>query len=467
MISETMIYSAKKGEKMESEIKIYSRENGQIQRVQVVKWDDWSKLDFLYLKENPAALKCFRDIYANYLVPGCPWVFGNMILFQLPKDMEIEFPLETKKYGKIDNPLTAATIALQKGVTIVGGKPLFRNVKIKRFWRKLEERNSIYIVCGKLPFTQVIPIADYAGFLSENEIDAAMKVNASFFIMDSFDCATVYDHVGKVFGLCVKDGVVESPPLYHREALLVKKNGKVIVKEMDIRNLEIKIRGECYFHGQNVTIYTRPEMLKTPKTEKGKKIVVVGNQVVAVKEKGSVPVPASGFVLCLQNGLVDKQSIMPGDEVSYQGLEEIQFGIQVGNSIIRDGKKTEEFISKFYNIRKLEKIPYPPSLYPMDFDNGRAARIALGCDEDGKPMLFWAEGAGKLKYVPGKDSTGASLSEMAEIAVDLGMVQAVNLDGGGSAQILLNKERVLRISDRSKEDNSDAERLVPLGLVIR
>ena len=163
----------------------------------------------------------------------------------------------------------------------------------------------------------------------------------------------------------------------------------------------------------------------------------------------------------------DKQCILPGDKVSYHGLEEIQFGIQVGNSIVKDGIKTGQFISQFYNIRKLEKIPYPPSLYPMDFDNARAARIALGCDKDGKPMLFWAEGAGKLKYVPGKDSTGASLKEMAEIAEDLGMVNGVNLDGGGSAQILMNNKRVLRISDRNKADNSDAERLIPLGLMVR
>lgn len=452
---------------MNSEIKTYSRENGQIQRVQVVTWDDWKQLEFLHLKENSAALKCFRDIYKNFLVPGCPWVFGNMILFQLPKELKFEFPLETKEYGKIDNPLTAAAIALEKGVKIVGDKPIFLNPKIKSFWQKLEERNSIFIVCGKLPVTKVIPIADYAGFLSENEPEAEMKVNASFFIMDSFDCATVYDHVGKVFGLCVKNGVVENPPLYHREALLVKKNGKVLIQKLDIRDLEIKIQGERYLHGKNATIYTRPEMSKTPKGEMSRKIVVVGNQVVAVKEKGRIPIPASGFVLCLKDNLADKSNIMPGDEVVYHGLEEIQFGIQVGNSIIRDGVKTEKFISKFYNIRKLEKIPYPPSLYPMDFGHGRAARIALGCDKYGKPILFWAEGAGKLKYIPGEDSTGASLKEMAEIAEDLGMVQAVNLDGGGSAQILLKNERSLKISDRNKEDNSDAERLVPLGLVVK
>ncbi|MBO5097437.1 MAG: phosphodiester glycosidase family protein, partial [Agathobacter sp.] len=96
-----------------------------------------------------------------------------------------------------------------------------------------------------------------------------------------------------------------------------------------------------------------------------------------------------------------------------------------------------------------------------------AARIALGADQYGKPMLFWAEGAAKFGYVPGEGSCGASLSEMADIAADLGMVHGVNLDGGGSAQILLNGERSLMISDRKKEDHSEAERLIPLGLVVR
>jgi exopolysaccharide biosynthesis protein len=103
----------------------------------------------------------------------------------------------------------------------------------------------------------------------------------------------------------------------------------------------------------------------------------------------------------------------------------------------------------------------------MDFDHARAARIALGADRAGKPMLLWAEGAAKFGYTPGKGSCGASLKEMAEICADLGMENAVNLDGGGSAQILLNNCRSLLISDRKKEDASEAERPVPLGLVIR
>jgi len=103
----------------------------------------------------------------------------------------------------------------------------------------------------------------------------------------------------------------------------------------------------------------------------------------------------------------------------------------------------------------------------MDYKKARAARIALGADAEAKPVLFWAEGKGKVKYTPGEDSVGASLSEMADIAEDLNLRNAVNLDGGGSAQILLDGERSLHISDRNVEDNSDAERLVPLGLILK
>ena len=80
-------------------------------------------------------------------------------------------------------------------------------------------------------------------------------------------------------------------------------------------------------------------------------------------------------------------------------------------------------------------------------------------------MVLWAEGAPKQGYKPGKDSCGASLSEMADICSAVGMVNAVNLDGGGSAQILLNHQRSLLISDRKGME--ETERPVPLGLMVK
>ena len=289
-----------------------------------------------------------------------------------------------------------------------------------------------------------------------------MKVNASFFVMDRFDCATVYDHLGTPVGLCIKDGVVENPPLFDREALLVRKDGTVSVETPSLAQLKIEIGGVCYEAGKNAVIYSRPAGNHMP-CRKGVKLVIIGNRVAALHTGIRIPIPSSGFVLCPDGPC----SVKPGDPVAYHGMEDVVFGIQVGNSLVRNGVKTGRFISRFYNICALERVPFPPCLYPLDYQKARAARIALGADCEGKPMLLWAEGAGKLEYTPGKDSCGASLSELEQICVDAGMRNAVNLDGGGSAQIILNNRRSLLISDRNAPDNSEAERPVPLGLIVQ
>jgi len=444
---------------MESQIKTYTYPNGDLQRVQLVRWQDWSKLDFLPMEPTGDTLECFSNIYRNFLVPAAPWLFGNMILFRLPEDLEVPFSHDTRSYGTVAHRLTAAAAGLQEGVRFHSGNPVFRGREAETFYRELEKRDCLRLVRGRLPITTVIPLGNLPGYMTKTEPGAAMKVNAPFFIMDRFDCATVYDHVGTPLGLRVKDGIVSGPPLYNREALLVFRDGRVEVRNLDIRDLKIEINGQLFIPGKNADVYTRPARAKSPRRFS---LVIVGTQVAAVCP-GGAPVPASGFVLCPR----EEVAVKPGDTVTYRGLEDILFGIQVGNSIIRDGEKTTKFRSRFYNLRHLQPVPYPPSLYPMDFDHARAARIALGADREGKPMLLWAEGAAKFGYTPGKGSCGASLREMADICADLGMENAINLDGGGSAQILLSNRRSLMISDRKKEDFSEAERPVPMGLVIR
>lgn len=447
---------------MQSEVRTFSYPNGEIQRVQLVCWENWQQLAFWKPAYSEASLGCFERIYRQFLVPACPWLFGNMVMFRLPEDMAVPFPYDTAQFGQLCEPLTAAAAALKQGVRFRGKQPVFRDKATETFYRELESRNCLYVVRGKLPVTTIIPVGNLSGFLTETAKTAPMKVNASFFIMDRFDCATVHDHIGISLGLQVRNGNVENPPLYQREALLVKKDGTVLVAMPELKDMTIRIGSEVYIPGKNAAVYTRPRHFRTPKTGK-KQLVIIGCRVAAVVKQGGVTVPASGFVLCPEG----ECRAEPGDSVTYHGMEDVAFGIQVGNSILRNGTKTEKFHSRFYNIRHLQPVPYPPSLYPMNFRKDRAARMALGADGDGKPILLWAEGAGKLRYIPGKDSCGASLSEMADICAEVGMVNAINLDGGGSAQILLENRRSLKISDRKETDNSECERPVPLGLILQ
>ena len=364
---------------MKSEIKIFPYDNGEIQRVHLVRPESWSEIELLQPVWSEKSVDCFYKIYKQFLVPAAPWVFGNIVLFRLPEDVSVPFGHTSVAYGSVADELTAAAVCLRKGIFLMGEKVCFRNERVKKFWQTLKSQDCIRIVRGKLPITTIIPIGREAGFMTETEPDAAMKVNGSFFIMDPFDCATPYDHIGANFGLFVKDGVVVHPPMYEREALIVKKDGQVTIAQPSIRDLSVTIGDHTFIHGQNAHFYTRPSWARTP-IGRGKSLVIIGYRVAAVCG-GSAPVPGSGFVIRTN----DCCGIKAGDTVAYGGMEDILFGIQVGNSIIRNGVKTEGFISKFYNIKGISRIAFPPSLYPLDYNGARAARIAIGADSEGKP----------------------------------------------------------------------------------
>lgn len=77
-----------------------------------------------------------------------------------------------------------------------------------------------------------------------------------------------------------------------------------------------------------------------------------------------------------------------------------------------------------------------PNLYLRDKWNAREPRVALGYFEPGHYCFVVADGR-QYGY-----SNGASLETLAQILVDLGCESAYNLDGGGSAFMAFDGERV-------------------------
>ncbi|MBQ6425730.1 MAG: phosphodiester glycosidase family protein [Clostridia bacterium] len=447
--------------RVQSETKVYPLGDGEIQRVQIVRLNGWASLDFLHPETSDRVFAGIVSLYREFIVPACPWLFGRMILFRLPEGLEVpDVPGLTGRIGT-DDRLTKAAFLLRQYARVRKGGVRASDERVRAFLEMLERSGSIGTVCGKLPFTKIIPVGDGLGFLSESE-PSAFKCNAPFFVMDSFDCATPFDHVGTPIGLMVKDGVILNPPLFHREAFLIRNKGTASVEIPDIRKLEIGIGGKRYLHGKNAVIFVRPSCSRT-KRAGGWDTVIVGDRVTAVCGGGGTPVPGSGFVLH-----TEEQIAFPGESVMYYGMEDVLFGIQTGNSTVVGGTGTESFVSSFYNIKDpFHWIAYPPSLYPHRYDRDRAARMAIGSDSGGKPVVIWAEGAAKIGHEPGKDSLGATLLEMAQYCIEAGIVNGINLDGGGSAQILVRNERSLKMTDRNRCDRSEMERAVPLGLILR
>src|SRR5690606_18927637 len=82
--------------------------------------------------------------------------------------------------------------------------------------------------------------------------------------------------------------------------------------------------------------------------------------------------------------------------------------------------------------------------FGSDIRLGRAPRSAIGLTRDGKALLVTVSGR-----QPGV-SIGVTLQELAEILLDLGAVDAMNLDGGGSSTLVVG-DRVMNLPSGGSE----------------
>ncbi len=87
-------------------------------------------------------------------------------------------------------------------------------------------------------------------------------------------------------------------------------------------------------------------------------------------------------------------------------------------------------------------------------ENDRHPRTAMGYSADGKLIFLMTEGRN-----PGM-AEGMTLQQQAETLLQLGCVEALNLDGGGSSCLLLNGKETIKTSDK------EGQRAVPAVFMI-
>lgn len=369
-----------------------------------------------------------------------------MILFRLPEDVEIPFEDET-----VNDRLVLVNKLFRENIEYKKGRLVFHDEKVRKLFALLRERGCLKGCSGDLKSLTFLPVNDNFGFLSSSKDRYGLLANSSFFIMNIFDFDSIYDTMGTPLGLMVKDGKVLNPPLFDRPALLVR-NGEVSVEDVSLKKMVIKIGNQSFDHA-NSKIYMRPDCRITPKG--GYDHVIVGHKVLAVNEGGKTVIPCGGFVLKTENKVEFA-------EVKYEGLEDVSFGLQVGGAVLVNGKPVMR-LHGFDNTYNPLTVSYPPTFYSQ----AKAPRMVLGSDRKNKPLLIWLEGAGKFGYKKEEDSSGASLKETVSICRRLGVYNGINLDGGGSAQILINGLRHLKVSDRDPETLLEEERGIPVGLVAK
>lgn len=447
---------------MRNRIETMEHASGEIQRYQIVEGFDWNRVDFLFPGFDKKSISEIARLYTINILPKNPQLYGLIAFFHLPDDMDVACPMDGKD-GRSFVRNVAASIYLndqvRQGRIQWEGSFIVGDEKAATIIAQLEKNDLIRTVKGARSDVVFVPINAKMGFLSQQEKQPCM-VNSHFFLMDPTDMDSPYCQLGTPYGLALKDGVVLMPPLNHRPVLLVDKQGSTTIQHVELTSLAVEIDGVRYIHNKNAVFHFRPEQRSTP-IHAGCDIIITEDRVIAIKRGGAATIPMAGFVISV------KEPVDISDtHVTYHGLEAYAFGIQVGPSMMEDHVMVESLTCPFYN-KERDKVPFPSTVYPLPFETARAARIAVGSNAEGEAVLIWAEGAGKLKYKPKQDSTGCSLLELAKFCNLQEYDDILNLDGGGSAQILWQGVRHMHISDRYDPSDLEAERPVPSALILR
>lgn len=340
--------------------------------------------------------------------------------------------------------------------------------------------------------------------------------NTAFFLLEHHDFFSFHSALGEPYGLFVQDGIIHRPPLYRRAALFQRTDGSWRTDHFSLEDVSLTLpdgrrlaptshaasAGESLDRtllfalnvAADVTIYTRVYGIATHRRVLGRtphepgriELTVIDRRVAGWKVGGGLEIPQNGFVLSFAASTLTsaeqaalRMSLRVRPVVRYRFVWEehqnITQALQVGPLLVQGGRSVltpaslheEEFWIDRHRDDGSVEIGVVPTEFPDDVDRTRAGRIGLGVDREGQLVVVGVAGAEKGANVPGVDSHGATLADLADLLADAGAVEAINLDGGGSTQVFYLGGLTTVAGSRLGLPGVHYERMVPSAGVLR
>ncbi|HEY0658298.1 MAG TPA: phosphodiester glycosidase family protein [Pyrinomonadaceae bacterium] len=315
---------------------------------------------------------------------------------------------------------------------------------------------------------------------------AIAAINAGFFRLDRSIFA------GDAVGVLMTDGKVLSDSYGNRVALMINNFGRnpgVFIthfnysQRISINGRSLDVTGINRERGENDLIIYTPEFHVTTLTnQNGIEIIVKGNEVIgqtALVEGGSkIPrfletrvkrIPADGYVVSAsgkyrQQLLEALTRVLPANsspKIPVSINHQMNFptlNTDERLKIAKDFLYYKNIVSGVPQLIKNGKIEitWEQEKSSKAFVETRHPRTAVAKLKDGKFLMVTVDGR-----QPGV-SVGMNLNELAEMLLEFGATDAMNLDGGGSTTMFLGGKIVNQPSDKEGERKvSDAILVFP------
>ncbi|NLJ86315.1 MAG: phosphodiester glycosidase family protein [Firmicutes bacterium] len=256
---------------------------------------------------------------------------------------------------------------------------------------------------------------------------------------------------GSPLGMIMIDGKLVSPPYLNRTAAGLTENGTVIIDNVAItgevrraalgaheesggqkRHLEVGSWSEATWEIDGVNrrrladeliIYTAEHGTTTGTNNYGWEVLIQGNYVTG-HVQGNAKIPPGGYVISGHGKAAHwLRNLEIGDYIDASWslqpnwLEQgVVHAVGGGPRLLRQGQVD---------------ITAEQERFQADITQGRAPRTALGVTERGELLLVTVNGR------QNNISIGMTLAEAAELMRELGAIEAMNLDGGGSSTMVV------------------------------
>ena len=273
---------------------------------------------------------------------------------------------------------------------------------------------------------------------------ATAAVNGSYFAPN-----------GEVIGLLKINGEIISSSSIPRTALGFFPNGRLAFAPVNWQGCVELPGGRVGLNGVNrsrgddeLILYTGYYGPATGTNQYGAEYVIGPDGRVTAVGKGNTPIAAGNVVLSAHGAAAREMAgVQVGDIVYLQQSlgPEWDAAVQVlgaGPMLVKDGT--------IYLTTKTEG-------FGSDVAGGRAPRTAIGITQEGKILLVVVDGRHT-------SSAGMTLLELALFMQELGAVEAMNLDGGGSSEMVIFDKVVNRPSDGRERKVATALVVIPASL---
>ncbi|MBR1647723.1 MAG: phosphodiester glycosidase family protein [Selenomonadaceae bacterium] len=280
-----------------------------------------------------------------------------------------------------------------------------------------------------------------------NDPDAIATINASYFAPS-----------GEILGNTKIDGLTVGTTYFIRSAIGIRADGSTIFGRQTWRGVlqfnssEVVVAGvDCERPENGVVVYNNYYNATTGTNNFGTEIVVQDDVVSEIfHDAGNNYIPPDGYVISAHGSAAENFSTLyVGDKISF---DEDYINVEHGG----DFNEAIHIIGAGPTLVKGGEVyvTVDAEQFPNDIRVGRAPRSAVGITQYGDYIFAVVDGRQA-------HSKGCTLDEWARILKEhFGAIEAINLDGGGSSELVFKGSIINLPSDGHERSVGDALTIV-------